>query len=442
MHIIEICYHLLFVFVQISMQHEVCNTRDSLGNLGNSDNYGNNHQRIGHYGSRRKRGLTHIDVKIWPNGIIPYYFHEKFRENLKCKVFAAMREWESGTCIKFRPSVSTDRNILEIYHGKHGCACHVGMRTTTQLSLNESTCFVHRIVLHELGHAIGLNHEHIRPDRGDHIQVNWAKIDNKGRPNFHKMRWDKANMYGVPYDPFSVMHYAKGSHGVEVFKTKRRGLSNAIGVLNRLSQGDRDTVNRMYGCDVSALNDAGLVAKTEGELMIVQCPTGSSIDVLHASYGTTIPGSTSVTSIRCQSTDTVLIVKRKCQNTNWCLLPVTDKLFGNPCLNAEKSLEIRHACCLPTQGCKKPSGFKSVNNRHTRPIRLYFNNRRNSSITLHWIDFQGKFETYWDIAPSKKMDFETSSTHPFVAKDKVTGEFLQIGGACVYYPLHSNVDIK
>ena len=39
------------------------------------------------------------------------------------------------------------------------------------------SCLIMEIVLHELGHVLGFNHEHTRPDRDDYIRVNYDNID-------------------------------------------------------------------------------------------------------------------------------------------------------------------------------------------------------------------------------------------------------------------------
>jgi choriolysin L len=61
--------------------------------------------------------------------------------------------------------------------------------------------------MHELGHALGLLHEHSRPDRDDSVIINWNNIYPFNWLQFDEANLTEAQTYGVPYDVGSVMHY-------------------------------------------------------------------------------------------------------------------------------------------------------------------------------------------------------------------------------------------
>lgn len=63
------------------------------------------------------------------------------------------------------------------------------------------------MVLHELGHVLGLYHEHSRPDRDNYIIVNDNNIRADKEKEFKKYSEVYVNTYGVDYDYSSIMHY-------------------------------------------------------------------------------------------------------------------------------------------------------------------------------------------------------------------------------------------
>ncbi|VDK71578.1 unnamed protein product [Dibothriocephalus latus] len=66
------------------------------------------------------------------------------------------------------------------------------------------------LYMHELGHVIGLDHEHIRADRDSFVDVSLEGVP-KDYWGFYA-RKDRAELstYGTPYDLQSVMHYGPG----------------------------------------------------------------------------------------------------------------------------------------------------------------------------------------------------------------------------------------
>ena len=63
------------------------------------------------------------------------------------------------------------------------------------------------LYLHEIGHAIGLVHEHQLPDRDQYIYIVYDNVAPSMRIWFNKYSRDEVNQYSVPYEYSSVMHY-------------------------------------------------------------------------------------------------------------------------------------------------------------------------------------------------------------------------------------------
>lgn len=71
------------------------------------------------------------------------------------------------------------------------------------------------LYFHEIGHAIGLVHEHQLPDRGDYVTVLWSNVDPPMKSAFFKYSESLLDRFEIPYDITSIMHY-----GINVSKNR------------------------------------------------------------------------------------------------------------------------------------------------------------------------------------------------------------------------------
>ena len=63
-------------------------------------------------------------------------------------------------------------------------------------------------IIHELGHTIGLYHEHTRTDRDKYVEIKWENIENLVYYNDFAIQPEKHPIEDiVPYDYKSIMHY-------------------------------------------------------------------------------------------------------------------------------------------------------------------------------------------------------------------------------------------
>ena len=120
--------------------------------------------------------------------------------------------------------------------------------------------------LHEMGHTIGLLHEHQRPDRGNYITLNLKNADLPNVPgNFTLFSYDY-QIIGL-YDYASVMHYcafcfSKANQPVLESIPAGIPLGNEVGY----SAGDVDQIERLYG---TAPSDVTVTTNPTGLQIIV-----------------------------------------------------------------------------------------------------------------------------------------------------------------------------
>jgi len=144
----------------------------------------------------------------WTDGIVYYKFDASFPENGKTMMQRVINKYESISSLQFIEIKNTKRikyfvTIKE--GGKYNYCTGVGMHKKMFLVLKNYADTT--TVLHELGHLIGLYHEHQREDRDKYIKVNWENIRDSYIHNFVIVKHDLIPENKFQYDYDSIMHY-------------------------------------------------------------------------------------------------------------------------------------------------------------------------------------------------------------------------------------------
>jgi len=210
-------------------------------------------------------GLFKTNTTRWPGGIVPFTIHSSIALNAPTAVAAiqsAVSHWNSTpTKIRLVPKKATHFNhvefILSVYKGFR-CTSKIGMQGGRQtincgvgalaLTLSSGT------IVHEIGHAIGLKHEHQRFERDDFVTFDdFVAFYVAGAK-----QGDYAQLgppYYLPvgkYDIKSVMHYRTQTVTLDgktyaYFKPKKPKLTpGQFGSQGTLTARDIATVNTLY----------------------------------------------------------------------------------------------------------------------------------------------------------------------------------------------------
>ncbi|CAG5136451.1 unnamed protein product [Candidula unifasciata] len=122
--------------------------------------------------SREKRKAIKYLQYRWKQNEIPFEIdYSKFNSTHVYEIFKGMNEWQTYTCLRFRPRKQQDQNYVTFEHHESKCQAVIGMSHAGQTIGLAYYCFNSHTILHEIGHAIGFYHEQSRPDRDQYITV-------------------------------------------------------------------------------------------------------------------------------------------------------------------------------------------------------------------------------------------------------------------------------
>jgi hypothetical protein len=195
-------------------------------------------------GLRQTAGIRPLDAPLWPKGRFTYAFAQSVPQSDRAAFRKATQQYAAVSGLKFLESPTSGSYIYTIRKNAsmpYGGLSTLGYTKNATMDYKDAEC-----ILHELGHGIGLHHEHQRPDRDSFIQVDWDAV-----PDFLKAAFVKivGAHTSKPYDYESVMHYGKGSPAS--FSIKKTSLPTAgdpskVGQRTYLSAQDKAFVAGLY----------------------------------------------------------------------------------------------------------------------------------------------------------------------------------------------------
>jgi hypothetical protein len=140
----------------------------------------------------------------WPNKTVYYAFQSGMTQQTISNALAAIQYWDTHTNLTFLPKTSSTNDYIEFYNGS-GNNSPVGRQGGKQsLSLHVSSSMGN--ALHEIGHAVGLYHEHCKPNRDQYINIITGNIKSGAMHNFNIVT-NQSCLFTTAFDYGSVMLY-------------------------------------------------------------------------------------------------------------------------------------------------------------------------------------------------------------------------------------------
>jgi Astacin (Peptidase family M12A) len=186
----------------------------------------------------------------WPSRTIRWKYDGNPLPSFKNKWAGAMAAWRRDLRFNFVQITgnSGDYILVRENFARQAYSTSVGRKGGQQIIDIDPSVYQTGSYIHEIGHAVGLNHEHSRPDRGRYIRVITSNIKRTWIPQYSVCGGCRA---GGSFDFNSIMLYGSYASAETAVNTSRPVMTRLNGSTwtantSGLSAGDKAAVNAKY----------------------------------------------------------------------------------------------------------------------------------------------------------------------------------------------------